>query len=113
MHDGIGTRGPQLFRSLRITQGIAACSLLLGMSAYAQVPTSLVPTPLTGEARMVTFDFDDDRINVSAYNRFDSFADVRGAARQVGDDVIITHGTDRLVIEDTRLQNLGSEDFIY
>jgi len=39
----------------------AACLLLVSWTpARAQSP--LVPTPVTGEARMVTFDFDDDRI---------------------------------------------------
>jgi P-type conjugative transfer protein TrbG len=38
----------------------AACSLFWLSPVQAQSP--LVPTPVMGEARMVTFDFDDDRI---------------------------------------------------
>ncbi|MEY4564158.1 MAG: hypothetical protein RLZZ618_3435 [Pseudomonadota bacterium] len=48
--------------SIRIKHGLALCIMWLGVAAHAQAPTSLVPTPLTGEARMVTFDYDDDRI---------------------------------------------------
>jgi len=40
-----------------------ACLLLsLNGAAPVQAQSPLVPTPVTGEARMVTFDFDDDRI---------------------------------------------------
>ena len=44
-----------------------ACTLglllaLLGGLVPARAQSPLVPTPVTGEARMVTFDFDDDRI---------------------------------------------------
>ena len=38
----------------------ALCGALAGLPALAQSPAD--PTPVTGEARMVTFDFDDDRI---------------------------------------------------
>lgn len=45
---------------LTLTLGFLLASLSGPASARAQSP--LVPTPVTGEARMVTFDFDDDRI---------------------------------------------------
>lgn len=64
-----------------------------------------------GRDRITDFDRDDDTIDLSAHARFDSWADVRGAASQVGNDVVIRAGTDQLVIEDTRLNQLGSDDF--
>ena len=41
---------------------VALASGLSSGAAHSQAAGSLAPTPVTGEARMVTFDFDDDRI---------------------------------------------------
>ncbi|WP_317616424.1 hypothetical protein [Paracoccus mutanolyticus] len=42
---------------------------------------------------MITdFENGDDRIDLSYYARFDSFADIRGAAVQSGDSVVINAG---------------------
>jgi P-type conjugative transfer protein TrbG len=49
---------------LLIRRGLNCCAALaLGTAAGASAqPASLLPTPVGGEARMVTFDYDDDRI---------------------------------------------------
>ncbi|MFN8684001.1 calcium-binding protein, partial [Paracoccus sp. P2] len=66
-----------------------------------------------GRDRITDFDSDDDRINLSHYARFDGFGDIRAAASQVGNDVVIRAGNDQLVIEDIRLGQLGGDDFIW
>ena len=48
------------FPRIAFTLGVLLASLVGLAPAKAQSP--LMPTPVTGEARMVTFDFDDDRI---------------------------------------------------
>ncbi|WP_199258706.1 hypothetical protein [Paracoccus binzhouensis] len=64
-----------------------------------------------GRDRITDFHHDDDVIDLSFYGCFDSWADIRGGASQVGDDIVIRAGADRLVIEDTRLNQLRSDDF--
>lgn len=49
--------------------------------------------------------------DLSFHGRCDSWADIRGAASQVGDNVVIRAGADRLVIEGTRLGQFRSDDF--
>ena len=43
----------------------------------------------------------------------DGGASIRAAASQSGSDVIIKAGAHRLVIEDTRLNQLDGDDFIW
>ncbi|MDF3605079.1 hypothetical protein PE067_02210 [Paracoccus sp. DMF-8] len=66
-----------------------------------------------GRDRITDFELDDDVIDVRFFNQLDSWADVRGAARQVGTDVVLTVGNNQLVIEDTRLNQLDRDDFIW
>ena len=42
-----------------------------------------------------------------------NFGDVRAAARQSGDDLVLDFGAHELKLLDTRLSNLNSDDFIY
>mgnify|MGYP001761049180 FL=1 len=64
-----------------------------------------------GRDVITDFENGDDRIDLSYYARFDSFADIRGAAVQSGDSVVINAGADRVVIQDMRLNQLSSDDF--
>lgn len=66
-----------------------------------------------GRDIVTDFENGDDRIDVSYYNSFDSYADIRDAAKQSGNDVVIQAGDDHLVIEDTRLGELSRDDFIW
>ena len=66
-----------------------------------------------GRDIVTDFENGDDRIDVSFYSHFDSYADIRNAAKQSDNDVVIQAGNDYLVIEDTRLGELSRDDFIW
>ena len=56
----------------------------------------------------------DDVINLSLGAAFDTFAEVIGAATQVGADVIISFGGgDSITLLNTTLASLHADDFIY
>ncbi|MFD2813520.1 M10 family metallopeptidase C-terminal domain-containing protein [Paracoccus aerius] len=66
-----------------------------------------------GTDRIRDFENGDDEIDLSSFAGFNSFASIRAAASQSGSDVIIKAGAHRLVIEDTRLNQLDGDDFIW
>lgn len=66
-----------------------------------------------GLDRITDFENGDDVINLSSFAQFDSFADIRAAAKQVGTDVVIKAGADALTIEDFRLTQMDGGDFIW
>ena len=61
--------------------------------------------------RITDFENGDDDIDLRALANVDSYAQIRGAAVQSGSDVVLNFGTNQLVIEDFRLNQMSSDDF--
>ena len=66
-----------------------------------------------GRDRITDFEPGDDQIDLRSWNQLDSWSDVRGASRQVGSDVHINVGAHKLIIEDFRLGQMDSDDFLF
>jgi hypothetical protein len=58
------------------------------------------------------FETGDDDIDLSRIAGIDDFSDVRDAARQSGDDVVLTFGTHELTIKGFILEQLDEDDFV-
>ena len=68
---------------------------------------------VSGRDVVTDFENGDDDIDLRGVNGLNSWADVSGKFRQVGDDVHIVMNSGRLILEDTRVGELDRDDFMW